>query len=128
MRAPIPMITVVITLFLILILFTGCIEPERYPPEPPTSKDKSEKAIEIALKNDSVKQYLTGDYDIIDVYDSTLTQNIEGKEYVYELTVVQVETANLTLFIYTDVEEEKVIQIHKRYRRFPDIPTASIPR
>ena len=120
------LIPAVISLLLIFLfmfaLFSGCEGNEVKPDErSELSEDEKKIAVRIASENATVKTYLSGEYEILDVEYSTLKRASGGEEWSEQLPVVTIKKKDAVVMAYVDPEEERVVSIAKQYTRDPVI-------
>nr|WP_303716422.1 hypothetical protein [Methanoculleus marisnigri] len=128
----------IVTGVIILIVATlvpGCMETGDGPAAPSQlSEDEKAEAVRIALENTTVREYLSGEYEIRDVYYDTLTSVSGGVERSERLPVVTIDTKDVRLWVFVDLEKEMVVAIAKDYKRTPVIvppvtqPVSTPPR
>ncbi|MFA7562145.1 MAG: hypothetical protein WCY70_01755 [Methanoculleus sp.] len=103
-------------------LVSGCTEAGNGPVAPPElSEDEKAEAVRIALENTTVREYLSGEYEIQDVYYDTLTSASGGVERSERLPVVTIDTKDVRLWVFVDLEKEAVVAVTKNYKRTPVI-------
>ncbi|MCK9299595.1 hypothetical protein HL657_01790 [Methanoculleus sp. YWC-01] len=100
---------VIILIFATLV--SGCVETE----------DEKAEAVRIALENTTVREYLSGEYEIQDVYYGTLTSASGGVERSERLPVVTIDAGDVRLWVFVDLEKEAVVAVAKNYKRTPAI-------
>ena len=103
-------------------LVSGCTEAGDGPAAPSElSEDEKVGAVRIALENTTVREYLSGEYEIRDVYYDTLTSTSGGVERSERLPVVTIDTKDVRLRVFVDHERGAVAAIAKNYKRTPVI-------
>ncbi|WAI00222.1 hypothetical protein [Methanogenium organophilum] len=116
-----------VAIFLLIFLFifsllSGCVGNEAKPDDRlELSEDEKEKTIRIASENATVKPYLSGEYEILDVEYSMLKRASEEEEWSKRLPAVTIKTKEAVVTAYVYPEEERVISISKLYIRDPVI-------
>lgn len=110
-------------------LVSGCMETGDGSAAPPElSEDEKAEAVRIALENTTVREYLSGEYEIRDVYYHTLAGASGGVERSERLPVVTIDAGDAYLWLFVDPENETVVAVTKSYKRTPVIvPPATQP-
>jgi len=110
-------------------LVSGCMETGDGPAAPSElSEDEKAEVVRIALENATVREYLSGEYEIRDVYYDTLTSASGGVERSERLPVVTIDARDVYLWVFVDLEKEAVVAVTKSYKRTPVIvPPATQP-
>lgn len=97
-------------------LVSGCVETGDGPAAPSElSEDEKVEAVRIALENTTVREYLSGEYEIQDVYYDTLTSTSGGVGRSERLPVVTIDTKDVRLWVFVDQEKGAVAAIAKNY-------------
>ena len=98
-----------------LISACGNDEGEEATPTPtPTRTAEVQKAIEIAIKDPSVKEEISGKgYELGEVRQS---EPDEPAEFIVAIHVGKEELPGISLYVVVDVEQEKVLRVNRQLR------------
>ena len=106
-----------------LLLYAPDVKPIGFSENKNLTANEIQKVINITLADTNVKNEISsigGTYTIGDVYTSTLEGNVPEK-YPGYFPVVPIiigkEDPGLTMYVYVDIQNEKVISINRQYRK-----------
>lgn len=114
--------TQILLFFIALFLVTmgmGCVQTQ-----PRTDQNVSDNitatAIDIALKNESVRSYLTGNWSIQEVNPNAQVSWVhDGKSVTLDTPDVKIETDTAIVHVYVDLPNKSVVSVWGQSKRTP---------